>query len=166
MNKILTFFISVFLVASCANLEFTYKNNEKIENPIYKKAKVSFSGKELTYAYIAVSEIIGTPKETDYELFINIDETKTRRSVQNNQAVTKVDYKLNFDYKLFSIKESCHVYKKEVVSRFSYVPKSSGFNFGSDESLNNKYSLAVKNNLKDFIESLSIKNSLACINES
>ena len=165
MIKIFNIFIFLLLVTSCTNIEFTYDQNTEINNPIYNKTKVTLSGKELGSIYMAIPEIIGVSKEVDYELFISINETKTRRSVQNNQATTKVDYKLNFNYELHNIDKNCNIYKKEIVSRFSYVPKSSGFNFGSDKSLDKKYELAVKKNLKDFVDSMPSENSFVCINE-
>ena len=147
MSKIFNLLITLFLVASCSNLDFIYDENTKIDNPIYNKTKVTLSGKELTSMYIVIPEIFGASEEINYELFINIDETKTRRSVQNNQAVAKMDYKLSFVYKLYNIKETCYILKKEIVSKFTYVPKSSGYNFGSDKSLDNKYRLSVKKKL-------------------
>ncbi len=166
MNSIYALLIGILFTTSCANLDFVYKNNNRVENPIYNKTKISFSGKDLTSAYIVIPEIIGAAKEVNYELFLNIDEIKTRRSVQNNQAVTKVDYKIKFNYNLYSIKSKCYIYRKEINSRFSYVPKSSGYNFGSDKSLDNKYELAVRSNLKEFIDAISSQNSFNCINES
>ena len=165
MSKIFNLLITLFLVASCSNLDFIYDENTKIDNPIYNKTKVTLSGKELTSMYIVIPEIFGASEEINYELFINIDETKTRRSVQNNQAVAKVDYKLNFTYELYDIKETCYIFKKEIISRFTYVPKSSGYNFGSDKSLDNKYKIAVKKSLDDFIDLMSNESSFVCINE-
>ncbi len=165
MIKILNLIIFLLFITSCANLDFTYDKNTEINNSIYNKAKVTLLGKELTSIYIVIPEIIGVSKKADYELFVNISETKTRRSVQNNQAVAKVDYKINFLYELYNIEKNCKIYKKEIISRFTYVPKSSGFNFGSDRSLENKYKLAVKKNLKDFVNSLPGENSFVCLNE-
>ena len=166
MSKIFNLLITLFLVASCSNLDFRYDENTKIDNPIYNKTKVTLSGKELTSMYIVIPEIFGASEEINYELFINIDETKTRRSVQNNQAVAKMDYKLSFVYKLYNIKETCYILKKEIVSKFTYVPKSSGYNFGSDKSLDNKYRLSVKKNLEEFTDLVSNENSFFCIDES
>tara|TARA_Y100001935_G_C17268230_1_gene490362 strand:+ start:767 stop:1267 length:501 start_codon:yes stop_codon:yes gene_type:complete len=165
MTKIFNLLITLLFVASCSNLDFTYNDNAKINNPIYNKTKVTLSGKELTSIYMAIPEILGVSKEIDYELFININETKIRRSVQNNQAVAKADYKLSFTYKLYSINKTCYIFKKEIISKFTYVPKSSGYNFGSDKSLDSKYKLAVKNNLEEFIDLISNENSFVCINE-
>ena len=165
MIKVFAFLVFVFFLTSCSSLDFTYKDSSELENPIYNKTKVSLSGKELISINKEFTNILGNGQKTEYELFINIDESKTRRSVQNNQAVAKVDYKLNFKYKLYSIKNKCFVYEEEIISRFSYVPKSAGFNFGSDKSLDKKYDLASKNNLKNFVELLSSKDVFTCLNE-
>ena len=166
MIKIFNLLITLLFVASCSNLDFTYGDNTEIKNPIYNKTKVTLSGKDLTSVYMVIPEILGRTKEVDYELFIDIDEIKTRRSVQNNQAIAKMDYKLIFTYELYDIKETCYIFKKEIISRFTYVPKSSGYNFGSDKSLDNKYKIAVKNSLDDFVDLMSNESSFACINES
>ena len=165
MIKIFNLLITLLFVASCSNLDFTYGGNTEIKNPIYNKTKVTLSGKDLTSVYMVIPEILGRTKEVDYELYIDIDEIKTRRSVQNNQAIAKMDYKLIFTYELYDIKETCYIFKKEIISRFTYVPKSSGYNFGSDKSLDNKYKIAVKKSLDDFIDLMSNESSFVCINE-
>ena len=165
MIKIFNLLITLLFVASCSNLDFTYGDNTEIKNPIYNKTKVTLSGKDLTSVYMVIPEILGRTKEVDYELYIDIDEIKTRRSVQNNQAIAKMDYKLIFTYELYDIKETCYIFKKEIISRFTYVPKSSGYNFGSDKSLDNKYKIAVKKSLDDFIDLMSNESSFVCINE-
>ena len=165
MIKIFNLLITLLFVASCSNLDFTYGNNTDINNPIYNKTKVTLSGKDLTSVYMVIPETIGMSKEVDYELFININETKTRRSVQNNQAVAKMDYKLSFNYELYDIKKTCYVFKKEIISRFTHVPKSSGYNFGSDKSLDSKYKIVLKKSLEDFIDLMSDENNFVCINE-
>ena len=158
-------FIFLLLVTSCTNIEFTYDQNSEINNPIYNKTKVTLSGKDLTSVYMVIPETLGMSEEIDYELFIDIDETKTRRSVQNNQAVAKMDYKLSFNYELYDIKKTCYVFKKEIISRFTHVPKSSGYNFGSDKSLDSKYKIVLKKSLEDFIDLMSDENNFVCINE-
>lgn len=165
MIKIFNLLITLLFVASCSNLDFTYGDNTQIKNPIYNKTKVTLSGKDLTSVYMVIPELLGRSKEVDYELFIDIDEIKTRRSVQNNQAIAKMDYKLIFTYKLYDIKETCYIFKKEIISRFTYVPKSSGYNFGSDKSLDNKYKITVKKSLYNFVDLLSNESSFECINE-
>ena len=96
---------------------------------------------------------------------IDISEKKTKRSVKDNQAISKLDYELTFQYSLFYNLKMCETYNKIIVSRFSFVPKSSGYNFGSDRSLERSYELAAKENLRDFINSASSTNIKECTNE-
>ena len=84
MIKINSLLIILFFIVSCSNIEFTYKNNSEIKNPIYNKTKVSLSGKNLTNTSTELTKNIGIAEQFEYELFVNIEESKTRRSVQNN----------------------------------------------------------------------------------
>ena len=45
--------------------------------------------------------------------------------------------------------------KKEIVSYFSIIPKSAGYNYGTDASLEKKYELAIIDNLNQFVSFLS-----------
>ena len=95
-------------------------------------------------------------------LKINIDEKKTKRSVETNQATSNLRYELRFYYTLTSIKKDCITYEKEIVSYFSIIPKSSGYNYGTDTSLEKKYELAIGNNLNQFVSILSNINIDNC----
>ena len=54
-----------------------------------------------------------------------------------------------------------------ISSRFSFVTKSSGYNFGADESLEKLYEMALEENLTRFIQEASgYLTSNNCINES
>ena len=77
-----------------------------------------------------------------------------------------MDYELTFIYSLTNLETKCSVLKTDVVSKFSYVPKSSGYNFGSDQSLQKLYELAVKSNLTQFIDSIKQENLNTCKNEN
>ena len=46
------------------------------------------------------------------------------------------------------------IYEKELSSYFSIIPKSSGYNYGTDASIE-KYELAITENLNQFISILS-----------
>ena len=41
--------------------------------------------------------------------------------------------------------------KKKFLSYFSIIPKSSGYNYGTDASLEKKYELAITENLNQFV---------------
>ena len=92
---------------------------------------------------------------------IDIQEKQTKRSVEVNQATSNLRYELRFLYTLISVEKNCIVYEKEILSQFSIIPKSSGYNYGADVSLEKKYELVVVENLNQFISFLSsidIKN--------
>ena len=62
---------------------------------------------------------------------------------------------------LKSINNNCIVYQKEILSVFTIIPKSSGYNFGTDSSLEKKYELVIIENLDQFVSLISrvdIKN--------
>ena len=44
---------------------------------------------------------------------------------------------------------------KEILSSFSIIPKSSGYDYGTDASLERKYELAITENLNRYISLLS-----------
>ena len=86
----------VFSVASCSGIEFVYKEQENLTSPIYNKTVVNLSGKEIPFAQRYISRYIGNGSDKIYSLGISIAEEKIKRSVQSNQAVSKMDYNLEF----------------------------------------------------------------------
>ena len=96
-----TYLISILLfLVSCSNVEFVYKNNLNLINPIYKKTSFALSGLEIQSFYAQNLRYFGEYEEELYKLIIDIDEEKKKRSVKSNQAVSKLDYKLIFKYQL------------------------------------------------------------------
>ena len=150
------FFIFLFyFVISCGGVEFIYKDEKTLTNPIYQKTKVITSGINLSFMNSYLPMLFGESNEHAYNLQINISEKKTKRSVETNQATSNLRYELRFDYTLTSIKKDCIIYKKEIISYFSIIPKSSGYNYGTDTSLEKKYELVIKDNLNQFVSILS-----------
>ena len=82
--------------------------------------------------------------------------------METNQATSNLRYELRFYYTLTSIKNNCIAFEKEIISYFSIIPKSSGYNYGADTSLEKKYELAVSDNLNQFISILSDINLDNC----
>ena len=164
MRKIIL--ILFLLVISCKSMQFTYDSDKQLNNILYNKTSVGFTGKDIPGLYESSTKLLGVATAKEYKLIIDIQEEKTRRSVKNNQAVSKVDYEILFVYNLYNILENCLIYNDSILSRFSYAPKSSGFNFSSDKSLDNLYVLTVNDNLKQFMYSLSLDSDFECENES
>tara|TARA_X000000950_G_scaffold176943_1_gene214790 strand:+ start:612 stop:1112 length:501 start_codon:yes stop_codon:yes gene_type:complete len=164
-SKIYLISILLFLT-SCSNLEFVYKNDLNLNNPIYKKTSFALSGLEIQSFYAQNLRYFGEYDQELYKLVIDIGEEKTKRSVKSNQAISKLDYKLTFKYQLLNNNKNCIVYNKQIISRFTFEPRSAGYNFGSDQSLINLYNQAGRNNLQQFIDSLSGIDLETCINEN
>ena len=154
MKKI--FFISLFFTTiSCSNIEFVYKEKGNLINPLYEKTNVVTSGVDLVFLQSYVPKVFGDVNEKDFNLLVNIEEEKTKRSVETNQAASNLRYELRFTYTLESVSKNCITYKKEILSFFSIIPKSSGYNYGTDASLEKKYELAIIENLNQFVSFLS-----------
>ena len=162
IQKLSIVFLFIFLI-SCSNVNFVYEKNNNLTNPIYNKTFYNFSGKEITSAYRYADIYFGSSENSEYELDIKIEEKKIKRSVQSNQAIAKLDYELSFFYNLRNVDKKCLVYNKNIISNFSYVPKSSGYNFGSDQSLIKMYDLAAKENMGKFSVFLSEVDINSCI---
>ena len=161
--------LSTFLfiiILSCSDFKFVYDKDYKFDVPIYNKTQIEISGIELSSLYRYASFYLGENDGGNFLLKIYTEEEKTKRSVQSNQAVTKLDYELTFFYNLININRDCSVFKKENSSRFSYVPKSSGYNFGSDQSLEKMYDVAARDSFEDFIRFLSNNEIEFCLNEN
>ena len=161
MKKLLITFIFI-LTSSCNNMDFTYKNNGNLTNPLYQKTNITTSGVNLAYINSYIPLVFGENKDNVYNLEIEIIENKTRSSVEKNQATSNLRYELRFKYTLFSAEQDCVTYKKEVLSYFTIIPKSEGYNYGTDASLEKKYELVIVDNLSQFISFVSAKNINIC----
>lgn len=151
------FFFTIVLVflSSCTSIEFVYNENKSVTNPLYEKTKVNTSGVNINFINSYLPMFFGKNKEELFDLSINIEEKKTKRSVEKNQAISNLRYELRLTYTLISNKDNCVTYEKELSSYFSIIPKSSGYNYGTDTSISKKYELAITENLNQFISILS-----------
>tara|TARA_S200000501_G_C20318226_1_gene523257 strand:+ start:56 stop:544 length:489 start_codon:yes stop_codon:yes gene_type:complete len=161
MNKILIIFIFIF-VSSCSKVDFIYSNNDELTNPLYERTNVTTIGINLAYLNSYIPVVFGNNKENSYNLLIEITETKTRSSVETNQAASNLRYVLRFKYTLISIEQDCEVFYKEIISYFNIIPKSDGYNFGTDTSLEKKYELVIADNLSQFVSLISIDKVDSC----
>ena len=161
MNKILIIFIFIF-VSSCSKVDFIYSNNDELTNPLYERTNVTTIGINLAYLNSYIPVVFGNNKENSYNLLIEITETKTRSSVETNQAASNLRYVLRFKYTLISIEQGCEVFYKEIISYFNIIPKSDGYNFGTDTSLEKKYELVIADNLSQFVSLISIDKVDSC----
>lgn len=153
--KKLIIFIFLLINLSCAEFEFVYNDNQNLINPLYGKTNVETAGKDLVFMNSYISMFFGNNSENKYNLFINIEEEKVNRSVETNQATSNLEYELRFFYIVETIIEKCIVYEKEIISNFLIIPKASGYNYGTEASLEKKYELAITENLNRFVSFLS-----------
>ena len=154
MKKLFYILLFYFFI-SCSSVEFIYKNEKNLINPLYQKTKVVTTGTNLNFMNSYLPMFFGESDEYKYNLKINISEKKTKRSVETNQATSNLRYQLRFYYTLTSVEKDCITLEKEIVSYFSIIPKSSGYNYGTDASLEKKYELVIDDNLNQFVSILS-----------
>tara|TARA_B100000575_G_scaffold206926_1_gene168270 strand:+ start:3473 stop:3961 length:489 start_codon:yes stop_codon:yes gene_type:complete len=161
MKKLLIIFIFI-LTSSCNNIDFTYNDNGNLTNPLYQKTNVNISGVSLAYINSYIPVVFGENKDNIYNLEIEIIENKTKSSVEKNQATSNLRYELRFKYTLVLVEQDCATYQKEILSYFTIIPKSEGYNYGTDASLAKKYELVIVDNLSQFISFVSTKDIENC----
>ena len=161
--RIIFIIIICVVCSSCNNIEFVYKNEKNLLNPLYEKTNTSNTGFDLPFMKSYIPMFFGVNKDEKFNLIINIEEQQTKRSVETNQVTSNLRYELRFFYLLTSIEKNCKIFEKEILSSFLITPKSSGYNYGTDASLDRKYELAVTENLNRFISFLSDDNIKKCI---
>tara|TARA_B100000886_G_C20111712_1_gene362144 strand:+ start:63 stop:551 length:489 start_codon:yes stop_codon:yes gene_type:complete len=157
------FFITIFIfVISCGDIDFVYKEDKNLINPLYEKTKVSTSGLDIGFMKSYLPMFFGKNKEDRFNLAIKIEEKKIKRSVETNQATSKLKYELKFIYTLALNEKNCVAFDKKLVSHFSIIPKSAGYNYGTDSSLEKKYQLAITENLNRFVSIITDKDLNNC----
>tara|TARA_B100001250_G_scaffold362416_1_gene341097 strand:- start:1044 stop:1544 length:501 start_codon:yes stop_codon:yes gene_type:complete len=153
------YFVIVFFLFSCSQIELVLKESEKstlLKNkttlkvlnspsPILKEQLVFYFGKNTA---------------PEFHLTVDVDENKTNRFVKKNQVATKIDYEIKIKYKLVNNIRNCIILEAVQNSRFSFVPKSSGYNFGSDRSLDELYKGVFKNNIENFLDKTQNRTGL------
>ena len=165
--KSIFLFIIIFLLTSCSNIDFILKGNDEIDNKLYNKTIYTVIGSELPKIETSLIQSFGVGKESLYLLNITADEEIVKKSIDTNQVSKKTDYEVKLKYNLYFKKLDCMIFKTDISSRFSFVTKSSGYNFGADESLEKLYEMAIEENLTRFIQEASgYLTSNSCINES
>ena len=161
MKKILSFFLLI-IVTSCDSLEYIYSDNKNLTNPLFEKTSVIVSGVDLVFINSYIPTFFGNNKKNEFTLYIHTEEKKTKRSIEKNQSTSNIKYELRFLYSLQLNEKNCIAYENELVSSFSIIPKSSGYNYGADAALEKKYELAITNNLNRFIFLVSEEDIYGC----
>ena len=157
INKLIFSLFLIFLF-SCNNIELVLNEEDKT-NRIKNKTSIIFSGTKQEKFNREILSSFGNNNDGEFILITTFSEKKENRLVKKNQVAEKVDYQLTAMYDLFYKDQSCKIYKTNVVTKFSFVPKSFGYNFGTTRSLEKLYKNSVKKNIGDFIKSIPKKNN-------
>ena len=164
-NFILLILMLCFLLA-CSNIEFSYIEDE-LNNQLYNKTNIIITGDEIPFLNTIVLSKFGISQNEFLDLEINISEKKTKIVIKTNQVSTRIDYEIVINYILSNQSKKCTVLTKKQYSRFSFIPKSEGYNFGSDKFLDNLYIRNIEDNIDQFLDSLEKQiEKKKCINEN
>ena len=164
-NFVLLILLSCFLL-TCSNIEFSYNKNE-LNNQLYNKTNIQITGDEIPFLNTIVLSKFGSSQNGPLDLEINISEKKTKIAIKTNQVSTRIDYEIAINYALRSQSKKCTILTKKQYSRFSFIPKSEGYNFGSDRFLDDLYMRNIENNIDQYLDSLEKQiEKNKCINEN
>ena len=142
--------IILFSLISCTNINFLL--DEGVGSDFLKnKTSVYISGWDNPIIKEMFFLKFGSASDKKFLLSAKITETQTKRSVGVNQVAKKIDYKITVDYVLSDIGKKCSDVLNKQTSRFSFTPKSSGYNFASDVLFDNLLKEAILENLNNFM---------------
>ena len=87
MKRLFILTIFIFII-SCGDIDFVYKENKNLINPLYEKTEVSTSGLDISFEFILLCFLVII--KIRFNLSIK-EESKTKRAVETNQAASKLD---------------------------------------------------------------------------
>ena len=148
----------LFFIFSCDNIEFVLKDSLQ-RTPLKDKTMLLMDKNSEERFVRGLYSYFGNNEKYEYILKTKFLEKKENRIVRNNQVAEKIEYTLEVDYDLFYKTSECQIFKKTIISKFSFTPKSAGYNFGSDRSFDTLYSSSVDQNISSFIDDLQINKS-------
>ena len=148
-------YIFVFFLLSCSEIEFVLKNNNEA-NPLKNNTLLLIDKNSNEGFARGLYSYFGNSDEYEYILKTKFLEKKENRIVKNNQVAEKIEYTLEINYELFYKTSECKIFNKKIISKFSFTPKSAGYNFGSDRSFDNLYVGSIDQNINNFIDALQI----------
>jgi len=148
----------LLFVTSCSNIEFVFKDVGQT-NPLKDKTVLLIDKNSDERFVRKLHSSFGNNEKHEYILKTKFIERKENRIVKNNQVAEKIEYSLQVDYHLFYKTSECKIFSKTIISKFSFTPKSAGYNFGSDRSFDRLYNDSVDQNINSFIDTLQINKS-------
>ena len=146
----------LFFIISCSNIDFVLKDYYQINNPLKGKTILMIDKNTEENFVRGLYSYFGSSEEHEYILKAKFLEKKENRIVKNNQVAEKIEYTLEASYELFYKTSECKIFNKTIISKFSFTPKSAGYNFGSDRSFDKLYNNSIDQNINDFIDALQI----------
>ncbi len=162
MIKTLFLFSLLIFSTSCADIEFVLSDNED-KNFLKNNSSITVSGKKYENFSQELFARFGNNKNGKYIIQAAFYEKKENIAVKKNQVAEKIDYELMAVYTIYLKGVGCDVFSKTVVTKFSFTPKSSGYNFGTDRSLEKLYKTSIKNNIKTFVDAVPNNKKLSCV---
>ena len=166
MKKYILLFLLLCFLAACSNIDFAY-NADELNNQLYNKTNIKITGDEIPFLNTIVLSKFGTSQNGPLDLEIDVSEKKTKIIIKTNQVSSKINYEIAINYILRKQTDKCTLLIKKQYSWFSFVPKSEGYNFGSDKFLEILYKRNVENNISQFLDSLEKQiEKKKCINEN
>ena len=148
----------LFFIFSCTNIEFVLKDSS-LTNSLKNKTVLLIDKSSEERFVRSLYSYFGNSEKYEYILKTTFLEKKENRVVKKNQVAEKIEYTLEVNYDLFYKTSECKIYNKTIISKFSFTPKSDGYNFGSDRSFDKLYNNSVEQNIKTFVNALQINNS-------
>jgi len=162
VTKKIFFLLCLFFLLSCNNIEFVLKQTTP-PNHLADNTFTIFNGIKNEEFSQELILLLGNKSDAEFILTTFFVEKKENRLVKQNQAAEKIDYELIVDYKIFYKNSDCTIFNKKIVTRFSFVPKSFGYNFGTDISLENLYKSSIKKNIQRFISLVPKNKTPVCL---
>jgi len=166
MKNFVSIILLLFFLLACSNIKFSYNKNE-LNNELYNNTNINITGDEIPFLSTIVLSKFGISQNGFLDLKINVSEKKTKMTIKTNQVSTRIDHEIAINYILSNQSKNCTIFTKKQYSRFSFTPKSEGYNFGSDKFLDNLYVKNIENNIDQFLDSLEKQiEKKKCINEN
>ena len=154
------FILLVFILYSCESIDLVLKENNisKYKN----NTQLVFNGVVDQKAKEEFYSVFGSKNKNDYILLINFSEIKENRLVKKNQVAEKIDYEISINYELYYKDRNCKIITKSIISDFSLVQKSSGYNYGTDALLDKRFRSNIRKNIYDFVGVIPQTSVSAC----
>ena len=152
--------LSVLILTGCGKIDLLLLDNHD-QNKLRGNTSIVLKGGPVELFAEEVYSFFEDNQKGEYILITTISEKTENRLVKSNQVAEKINYEITVDYEVFYKSMSCNIFNKKIVSSFSFVPKSFGYNFGTDRSLEKLYRSSVVKNIENF--AIVFPNSTNCI---